>query len=126
MSSRLSYTLCGLLLAIGITGAAQAQINYDPANYAAMVSADSSDTIPPGTQITLQNWQKYKKFMPIGFQAMFSQSYPFKVGSGPDFTIEVGPTVAVPLAQRLKEDTEKYGGQAKLRKVDSGGYTIDG
>jgi len=126
MRSKLSYALCGLLLAIGIVGAAQAQINYDPANYAAMVSADSSDTIPPGTQITLQNWQQYKKFMPVGIQAMFSQGYPFKVGSGPEFTIEVGPTIPVPMAKRLREDTEKYSGQAKLRKVESGGYTVDG
>ena len=126
MKSKVLYALCGLLLAIGIAGAAQTPINYDPANYAAMVSADSSDTIPPGTRITLQNWQQYKKFIPIGLQAMFSQSYPFKVGSAPEFTIEVGPTIPVPLARRLKEDTEKYAGQTKLRKVDSGGYTVDG
>jgi hypothetical protein len=124
--SKLSYVLCGLLLAFGIGGSARAQIKFDQANYDAMASADSADTITPGTQITLQNWQKYKKFMPIGVQAMFSQSYPYKVGSGPEFTVEVGPTIAVPLARRLKEDTEKYAGQTKLRKVDSGGYTVDG
>jgi hypothetical protein len=124
--SKLLYALCGLLLWFGIAGVARAQITYDPANYDAMASTNSSDTIPPGTNITLQNWQQYKKFMPIGVQAMFSQSYPFKIGTGPEFTMEIGPTVAVPLAKRLKEDTEKYAGQTKLRKVDSGGYTVDG
>jgi hypothetical protein len=72
-----------------------------------MASADSADTITPGTHITLENWQQYKKFMPIGVQAMFSQSYPYTVGSGPEFTVQVGPTIAVPLARRLKDGTEK-------------------
>ncbi len=126
MRSRLPYVLFGVVLAFGIAATAEAQINFDKANYDAMASADSSDTIPPGTRITLQNWQQYKKFMPIGLQAMFSQAYPFRVGSGPEFTIEVGPTIAVPMAKRLREDTEKYAGQAKLRKADSGGYTVDG
>ncbi|HEV3109980.1 MAG TPA: DUF1329 domain-containing protein [Candidatus Binataceae bacterium] len=126
MGSKFSYALACALLLLSVAGAAQAQIKYDPANYDALASADSSDTIAPGTRITLQNWQQYKKFMPIGVQAMFSQSYPFRVGSGPEFTMEVGPTVAIPMAAKLKEDTEKYAGQTKLRKVAGGGYTVDG
>ena len=126
MRSRLSYVLSGLVLAFGVAATAHAQINFDKANYGAMASADSSDTIPPGSRITIQNWQQYKKFMPIGIMAMFSQSYPYKIGSGPEFTMEIGPTIAVPMAKRLTEDTEKYAGQTKLRKVDSGGYTVDG
>ena len=125
MKAKLYYVLCALL-AVGIATTAQAQIAYDKANYDALASATSSDPIPPGTRITLQNWQRYKKFMPIGVQAMFSQAYAFRVGSGPEFTVQVGPTVAVPMAQKLKENTERYAGQTKLRKVDSGGYTVDG
>jgi hypothetical protein len=124
--SRLSYVLSGLVLAFGVATTAHAQINFEKANYDAMASADSSDTISPGSRITIQNWQQYKKFMPIGITAMFSQSYPYKIGSGPEFTMEIGPTIAVPMAKRLTEDTEKYAGQTKLRKVDSGGYTVDG
>ncbi len=127
MRLKLSYSLlAAAVLTFGIAGAAQAQMKYDPANYAAMVPADSTESIPPGTKITLQNWQQYRKFMPIGVQAMFSQQYPFRADSSPDFTIEVGPTVTIPMAKRLREDTEKYAGQTKLRKVDSGGYTAEG
>ncbi len=127
MRLRLSWAFsCALLLALSAAGAAQAQIKWDEANYGAMAKADSTETIPPGTQITLQNWQQYKKFMPVGVQAMFNQQYAFRVGSGPEFTINVGPTIPIPLAKRLKEDTEKYAGQAKLRKLDNGGYTVDG
>jgi len=125
--SKLSHSLlCALLLVLGLAAAAQAQIKWDPANYDAMASADSSDTIAPGTRITLQNWQQYKKFMPVGVQAMFSGAYPFRITGEPGFTIEVGPTVSIPLAKRLKEDTEKYAGQTKLVKTASGGYTVEG
>ena len=62
----------GLLLA---TVALAQPLTHDPANYAALASADSSDTIAPDTKITLQNWQNYKTFLPIGVQAMFSQKY---------------------------------------------------
>ena len=56
MRSKLSHSLlCALLLVLGLAAAAQAQIKWDPANYDAMASADSSDTIAPGTRITLQN-----------------------------------------------------------------------
>jgi uncharacterized protein DUF1329 len=114
------------LIAFGLSSAARAQIKYNQADYDAMASATSSETIPPGTQITLQNWQQYKKFMPVGIQAMFGQKYPFRIGSGPEFTMVVGPTSPIPLAKRLQEDTEKYAGQAKLEKAASGGYTVKG
>ena len=64
--------------------------------------------------------------MPIGMQALFSQKYPWKIGAGPEFAMVVGPTIAVPLAKRFAQDTEKYAGQTRLRKVDTGGYTVDG
>jgi hypothetical protein len=125
--SKLSYSLaCALVLAVSAAGMAQAQIKFDPAAYTALASGDSSDTIPEGTRITLQNWEQYKKFMPIGMQAMFSQKYQWKIGSGPEFAMVVGPTIHVPLAKKLQEDTEKYAGQTKLKQVQSGGYTAEG
>ncbi len=127
MRTKLSYALIGALAALTVAGAARAeQMKFDPAAYTALVAGDASQSIPEGTKITLQNWQQYKDFMPIGVQAMFSQKYQWRMGSGPDFTMEVGPTIPVPLAKRLQEDTEKYAGQTKLRKVESGGYTVDG
>ncbi len=116
--------VCALVLALA-AGVARAQ-TFDPANYAALAAADSSDTIAPDTKITLQNWQQYKKFLPIGVQAMFSQRYLWKIGAGPEFTMVVGPTVRIPMARKLQEDTEKYAGQTKLRKLDNGGYTAEG
>jgi hypothetical protein len=125
---KLSFALCSALVmavvTVGVAGAEQ--IKFDAANYAALADGNSSDSIPAGTKITLQNWQKYRKFMPIGMQAMFSQQYPWKIGPGPEFTMEIGPTIPVDLAHKLAQDTEKYAGQTKLEKVASGGYTAVG
>jgi Protein of unknown function (DUF1329) len=113
-------------LALIISGVANAQISYDANMYTSMADASSSDTIPPGTQITLQNWQKYKQFMPVSLRAGYGQQYGWKIGSDPKFTVVVGPTINEPMFKQLRENTEKYAGQAKLRKVATGGYTLDG
>ncbi|HEY2106164.1 MAG TPA: hypothetical protein VGH29_10300, partial [Candidatus Binataceae bacterium] len=52
-------------LLLGRIAAAQ-EIHWDPAVYDSLVPADSSDTIEPGTRITLRNWQRYKGFLPYG------------------------------------------------------------
>jgi hypothetical protein len=102
-----------------------AQLKFDPQAYASLVDADSPDTIPVGTKITLQNWQKYRRYMPVGLQAIYEGKYHWKIGSGPDFTVEVGPTIPIPMPSKFASDTEKYSGQTKLNKIDTGGYTID-
>ena len=123
-SNLMGLAVYALVLAL-VAGVAQAQ-TYDPANYTALAAADSSDTIAPDTKITLENWQQYKKFLPIGVQAMFSQKYLWKIGAGPEFEMVVGPTIPIPMAKKLQEDTEKYSGQTKLRKLENGGYTAEG
>lgn len=105
---------------------ARAEMLFNEANYKALVDATSSDTIPLGTKITLQNWQQYKTFMPVWLQALYSGDYHWHIGSDPMFTVEVGPTHDFPLPQKYQEDTEKYASQTKLVKTSSGGWTIEG
>lgn len=81
-------------------------------------------TIPPGTRITPQNWQRYKQFMSLGMQALFSGRYFWKIPA--DSYIEVGTTVPIALPRKYQQDTERYASQVKLRRVDTGGYTVDG
>jgi Protein of unknown function (DUF1329) len=120
-------TFCGVTLLWLMAGsAAGAEIQLNPQLYQALADAASPDTIPPGTKITLQNWQKYKRFLDVGTQALFSGDYLWKIGPGPEYTIVVGPTHHFVMPKQYREDTEKYHGQAKLRKVDTGGYVIDG
>lgn len=88
------------------------------------VAVDAQDTIPVGTKITVQNWQQYRQFMDDGLQAFFSGRYFWKMPA--QAVIEVGPFVDYPLPHIFWTDTEKYSGQAKLRQLPSGGYTLDG
>ncbi len=118
----------GALSLLWLAGnAAAAQFGFDDgARYKAEVDASSSETIPPGTQITTANWKQYQNFLPVGIQAMYSGQYGFKVGDGSDFAINVGPTVSTPLPKEVQTNAEKYGHQARLVKLPSGGYGIEG
>src|SRR5260370_15467687 len=98
-----------------------APVVFDPANYTNLVSSGSSEIIEPGTQITLQNWQHYKRYLPFGIQVLYSGQYLWHVGGTPDFTITVGPTIDYTWPRRYLEDTEKYGDHTRLEKLESGG-----
>ncbi|HEY2108195.1 MAG TPA: hypothetical protein VGH29_20520, partial [Candidatus Binataceae bacterium] len=78
--------LLGVFLGLLLGGELHAaQVVFDPANYTALVSSGSSETIEPGTQITLGNWQHYKRYLPFGIQVLYSGQYLWHVGSTPDF-----------------------------------------
>src|SRR5579862_9876029 len=94
MKSRFYLGLeCAFLIALGVWAPANAQIRFDRAAYQALADANSSQSIPLGTQITLSNWQNYKQFMPMSMVAAYSGRYGWKVGPGPEYTIVVGPTI---------------------------------
>src|SRR5260370_40611604 len=96
--------LSTLALVLWLWGSAGAQLTYDVANYKALADADSAETIPVGTKITLQNWQQYKKFMPMWIQAAYSGAYKWHVGSEPAYAMIVAPTRHYPLPQKYVED----------------------
>src|SRR5277367_815833 len=73
---------------------------------------DTQGTIAPGTEITAQNWQKYKQFMPDGMQLLFSGTANWKMPM--DIKIEVGPTSNYPLPQIYQDNTRKYSSQVKI------------
>jgi hypothetical protein len=81
-----------MAMIVCLWGLASVQLTYDVANYKALADADSPGTIPPGTTITVQNWQKYRKFMQMWKQAAYSGQYKWHVGAEPEYTVEVGPT----------------------------------
>ena len=109
-----------------LTGIAAAQNLgiYDDKLIAQFNPADSPDTIPVGTRITTANWKQYRKYMTISLQAFMSGKYFWKMGSGPDDYLEVGPTIPTDLPPKYLSDTEKYSGQAQLVKLPSGAYEI--
>ena len=124
--SVIGQTTVVVMLALACSAAAaRAQIKFDAHTYEALAPADGSATIKPGTRITVANWTQYRRFMPVGMQALFSGNYPWKFGPEAEYAIEVGPTVHLPLARKYLADTEKYSGQVRLKKVSTGGFTVE-
>ncbi len=83
MRKRRSLFLTGFaaLFVICITAQAGfAEMMFDPQHYRELVDTSSSQTIPPGTKITLQNWRQYKNFMPVWLQAAYSGDYHWHIG----------------------------------------------
>ena len=90
-------------------------VNHAPPN---------ADSIPPGTIITMQNWQNYRRFMPDGMVALFEGKYFWKMP--PDVQMEVSPTIIVPLPKNYLAATEKYASQVKVIELPDGGLTLQG
>jgi len=84
----------------------------------------NADSIPPGTIITMQNWQNYRRFMPDGMAALFEGKYFWKMP--PDVQMEVSPTIIVPLPKNYLAATEKYASQVKVIELPDGGLTLQG
>jgi hypothetical protein len=107
------------------TGVAGAQaVSWSEQSYDALVPANSSKTIPPGTRITAQNWQQYKDFMPVGMQQLWAGKFFWRLPA--NAMMVVGPTTPTPLPKKYQEDTEKNSGQVTLTKNSKGGYDIGG
>lgn len=108
---RTSWTALVLLLAVAVfAGRGEA--------------ADGENSIPPGTVITLQNWQQYKAFMPDGMQILFAGTHAFKLPA--DFKMEVGPLTNYPLPAIYRENTEKYSHLVQIKDLPDGRHTITG
>jgi hypothetical protein len=84
----------------------------------------SSETIAPGTKITMTNWQQYRQFMPEGMQALFEGKYFWRMPA--DVEMVVGPTVIHPLPKAYLEATEKYSSSVKVVSLPNGGYNLTG
>ena len=87
-------------------------------------SMPPGETIPVGTRITVENWHKYKKFMPDGMIALFQGAYYWKMP--PDVEMEVGPTVIHPLPKTYLDATAKYASQVKLIELPDSRLSLKG
>jgi hypothetical protein len=86
--------------------------------------AAQDEGIPPGTVITPQNWQNYKRFMPYGLQALFGGKYFWKFPA--DFQMQVGPTQHYSPPPAYQEYTKKYSGQVRIVSLPDGGHSLTG
>ena len=81
-------------------------------------------TIPPGTKITMGNWEHYREFMSDGLIALFQGTYFWKMP--PDMEMDVGPTIIHPLPKGYLDATEKYASQVKIVQLPDGGLNMQG
>jgi Protein of unknown function (DUF1329) len=112
-----------LMKASGATPAAAA-VPASPSGENGKPDAAMTDTIAPGTVITMQNWQQYKQFMPDGMVWLFGGQYFWKMPS--DVRMEVGPTIIHPLPKTYMEATERYSAQVKVVENPDGGLNVAG
>src|SRR5690349_5920598 len=89
------FVLLALAVRTGSSVLAASENKIAGDSNAADHSLPSADSIPPGTVITMQNWQNYRQFMPDGMAAMFEGKYFWKMP--PDVQMQVGPTTIIPL-----------------------------
>jgi hypothetical protein len=73
---QLRYVLVLLALGFVLAPAVRAR-QFNRKAYNQLVDANSPDTIPPGTRITVRNWTQYKRFMPIWLQVDSAANYIF-------------------------------------------------
>jgi hypothetical protein len=113
-----------VLFVPGYSLAQEATLSSNHADVADAPGAQTDDAIPPGTRITMQNWQNFKQFMPDGMVALFEGKYFWKMPA--DVSMEVGPTVNYPLPKNYLEATQKYSSQVKIVELPDGGLTLTG
>jgi hypothetical protein len=113
----LAIAICALLCGAARSWAAETDNSGTQAG-------GGSDTIAPGTIITMANWQQYRAFMPDGMIALFEGKYFWKMPA--DVQIEIGPTVIHPLPRNYLAATEKYASQVKIIELPDGGLTLTG
>jgi Protein of unknown function (DUF1329) len=117
------FLLSGVVLSLLLnSGIAQSRDKTDHFAATASASASLTDSIAPGTTITMQNWQQYKQFMPEGMQGFFDGRFLWKMPT--DVQMAVGPTVIHPLPKTYMEATEKYSGQVRLVDLPDGALTL--
>src|SRR5260370_19615247 len=124
-----SSTVAMVWLCLWGTQSARAQMpedHWSPEFYKQLADASNPATIPPETKITLQNWKQYRQFMPYWLQAAYAGNFHFKVGPGPEYTLDVEAAQNYPVPRKWREDGEKYGSQVRLTKDANGGMVMSG
>jgi hypothetical protein len=85
-------------------------------------ASEKQGELPVGTKITMQNFQQYKQFIPLGMAKMFEGQTGWKMPA--DAELSVGPTHMGNLPKTWIEATEKYGPQTGVDVLPNGHYVI--
>lgn len=113
--------VAALLAVMVVSATSHAQSNL-PTYSQLVIKNNLNESIPVGTKINAQNWEKYKGFMSEGMKMLWGQNTAFKLP--PNYYIVVGPTRPIPTPVKYAEDTEKYSGNVQLVPFGNQGVYI--
>jgi hypothetical protein len=80
--------------------------------------ASAVAVIPPGTTITVSNWQRYSEYMPTGMTELFKGNQFWRMPS--DLEIVVGPTVPEQLPIGYTKATVRYSPDVRVVHLSNG------
>jgi hypothetical protein len=112
------------LLATALPSMAWAQTSTDRSEMDQFMKDTANQGTPPapGTKITMQNWQQYKNFMPMGMTKFFEGTYFWKMPA--DFEMEIGSAIGNNVPQTYIAATEKYAAQTSFELLPNGHYKL--
>jgi Protein of unknown function (DUF1329) len=120
----LGVVLSLLLTAWASSAIAGPPVSWDMKDYDQLAPSTTTDTIAPGTVINMQNWQQYKKFLPVGLWTIIRGEQFYKVP--PDFQMVTAANQHIALPKKYLQDTEKYSSQVSLEPNSYGGLSPKG
>jgi hypothetical protein len=109
--------LASLLLSLPAIALAQTSTDRSELDDFLKATQNQGD-LPVGTKITMENWEKYKAFMPFGMTVLFEGKYFWKMPS--DIEIDVGPTHNGIVPKTYLDATEKYSAQNSVEILPNG------
>jgi hypothetical protein len=71
-----------------------------------------------GTRITVQNWQQYRQYMPLGMVELFQGSHSWKMPA--DLEMDIGPTTHSNIPLRYRQATEAYSNNVQVIHLANG------
>jgi hypothetical protein len=111
-------------LLLSLPAIAWAQTSTDRSELDGFLKATQNQgELPVGTKITMDNWQKYKAFMPFGMTLLFEGKYFWKMPA--DIEIDIGPVHNGNLPKTFLDATEKYSAQNTVEVLPNGHYRLN-
>jgi hypothetical protein len=76
------------------------------------VQVAAEPEVAPGSQVNMQNWRQYQKYMPAGMIELFKGNQFWKMPE--DIELDVGPTVLEDIPRGYAQATEQYSRQVRV------------
>jgi Protein of unknown function (DUF1329) len=82
------------------------------------VQVAAEPELAPGSQVNMQNWRQYQKYMPAGMIELFKGNQFWKMPE--DIELDVGPTILEDIPRGYAQATEQYSRQVRVAHYPDG------